>query len=681
MRKKLSFLGLIAFLFAMVTVFNYSCKKDEDIKIEADNISLVSGNQQSAFINATLVTPIVIIVKDKDGKAFKGTTVNFDVLNGSVSATTLKTDAEGKASIEWTLGSTVGQQTLTITAYKSDGKTKLSGSPIIVTANGIEKSRISSFVLIKGDKQTAEVETKLSQAIDVVLKDQNGHKMSGIDVYFDVTEGSVTKQKYTTQSTGIARTEWTLGSTVGTQTLKISVYKEDGTTHINGSPITVTATATAKVLDPGPYKLVLISGNNQTGEINSNLENKIKFKVEDETGNSIANAEVKFYITEGYIFNRQDSISVKTNSKGETSGTWRLGSTVGTQTLIVKAFKEDGTTQLINSPFTVEATATETQANSIHTTTDGGNNQIGTVDSELCMPIVVEVFDKFNKAFEGQKVFFSVDEGSVSKSEAFSDSDGKITIRWTLGSTVGTQTLTVTSFKSDGTTHLINSPFTFTATAKAKNEIGTVTDVDGNVYKTVKIGKQTWMAENLKVTHYADGTALTEVTDNTEWKNLPADNHAYCYVNNNKNTEYGIMYTRNSALRDVEGSRENPSGIQGIAPDGWHIPSEAEWNELLTDLGVYPGGKLRESGTEHWNKTDDGYNETKFSAYGAGMRLSSNGEFYNFKEEADWWATDLVNKKNAIYFQIKSKPRFRPEKPGTRNYRMGLTIRCIKDQK
>ena len=101
-----------------------------------------------------------------------------------------------------------------------------------------------------------------------------------------------------------------------------------------------------------------------------------------------------------------------------------------------------------------------------------------------------------------------------------------------------------------------------------------VTDIDGNVYLTTKIGNQVWMAENLKVTHYQNGDNILEITDNAGWVNSSAG--AYCsyeYSKSNSNV-YGYLYNW-YAINDS----------RNIAPTGWHIPTFADWTELITHLG------------------------------------------------------------------------------------------------
>jgi uncharacterized protein (TIGR02145 family) len=147
------------------------------------------------------------------------------------------------------------------------------------------------------------------------------------------------------------------------------------------------------------------------------------------------------------------------------------------------------------------------------------------------------------------------------------------------------------------------------------DETITVTDFDDNVYKTVKIGDQWWMAENLKVVHTPDGSPLESILYNNDATYLE---------------EYGRLYTWTTA---INGS--TTAGAQGIAPDGWHIPSKEEWEELISHLGGYniAGGKLKEAGYEHWNEPNTGAdNSSGFTAVGSGTLW--RGVFYSLNEIA-----------------------------------------------
>ena len=151
----------------------------------------------------------------------------------------------------------------------------------------------------------------------------------------------------------------------------------------------------------------------------------------------------------------------------------------------------------------------------------------------------------------------------------------------------------------------------------------TVTDIDGNVYQTVKIGDQWWMAENLKVTHYCNGDPISNVTDGIEWMNLKTG--AFCNYLNNASlaTRFGLLYNWYAV---------NDSRL--LAPADWHVPTDEEWIELEMHLGMSPqvvnhmghrgtdeGGKLKETGTQLWMSPNAGAtNESGFTALPVGYR-------------------------------------------------------------
>ena len=106
-----------------------------------------------------------------------------------------------------------------------------------------------------------------------------------------------------------------------------------------------------------------------------------------------------------------------------------------------------------------------------------------------------------------------------------------------------------------------------TKSENSEDEIaGTVTDIDGNVYNTIKIGNQWWMAENLRVTNYHDGSAIPNITDGEEWSRL--DTGAFCTYENDPGyvLTHGLLYNWYAATDN-----------RGICPDGWHVPSDGDW--------------------------------------------------------------------------------------------------------
>lgn len=156
------------------------------------------------------------------------------------------------------------------------------------------------------------------------------------------------------------------------------------------------------------------------------------------------------------------------------------------------------------------------------------------------------------------------------------------------------------------TTILISLIFGLIINIKAQ----TVTDFDGNIYNTINIGSQTWMTENLKVTHFNNGESIPLIK--TNWNALQSK--AYCFYNNDINNieTYGILYNWFTV-----NYKEN------VCPIGWHIPDTIEWNILINQLGgqSIAGGKLREAGLIHWTSPNTGAtNESGFTALPAGVR-------------------------------------------------------------
>jgi uncharacterized protein (TIGR02145 family) len=162
----------------------------------------------------------------------------------------------------------------------------------------------------------------------------------------------------------------------------------------------------------------------------------------------------------------------------------------------------------------------------------------------------------------------------------------------------------------------------------------TVKDADGNVYKTVTIGAQLWMAENLKTTKYNDGTDIPLVPDDQAWGASTAP--AFCWYNKdaaaNKN-KFGALYNWYTVSTNK------------LCPKSWHVATDPEWTNLTTFLGGenVAGGKLREAGTTHWEKPNNGAtNGSGFTTLPGGYR-NNHGAFANVGFFGFWWtATENV---------------------------------------
>ncbi len=227
-------------------------------------------------------------------------------------------------------------------------------------------------------------------------------------------------------------------------------------------------------------------------------------------------------------------------------------------------------------------------------------------------------------------------------------------------------------------------------------ETGTIADYDGNSYNTVKIGNQWWMADNLKTTHFADGTEIPVVESDADWINLDYTDKAYCYYENSTSNAipYGALYTWAAAMNGAESSYVNPSGIKGICPDGWHLPSDAEWIELEMYLGMSfeqaDGFNWRgtDEGSEMknnygWKNNGNGTNSSGFSALPAGNRF--HGTFDDLGETTRYWSTtEYINITHLAFnrtldYMHSGVGWFQANHYYGYPKDFGLSVRCVKD--
>jgi uncharacterized protein (TIGR02145 family) len=197
---------------------------------------------------------------------------------------------------------------------------------------------------------------------------------------------------------------------------------------------------------------------------------------------------------------------------------------------------------------------------------------------------------------------------------------------------------------------------------------GSVIDIDSNTYKTIVIGTQTWMAENLRTTKFNDGTVIPKVTDSVLWVALTTP--GFCSYNNTESTDtvnvYGRLYNWYTVNTDK------------LCPSGYHIPSDAEFTSLTEYLGgiSVAGGKLKEQGTSHWYDNLRADNSSGFTALPGGLRIWT-GTFFHIRCDGEWWSSsegpldgawcmelNYSNVHAIIDYRVKSS---------------GYSVRCVKD--
>ena len=244
----------------------------------------------------------------------------------------------------------------------------------------------------------------------------------------------------------------------------------------------------------------------------------------------------------------------------------------------------------------------------------------------------------------------------------------------------------------DTVTHCTNSiqgAVRVSADAQPCPGAATVTDIDGNTYNTVQIGEQCWMRENLRTTRYPNGTsiALGSSTSTTT---------AYRYYPNNKSSNvstYGYLYNWKAVMGNSSSGSTNSSGVQGICPTGWHVPSDAEWNQLtdyVSGQSQYYCSNIPENiakalaGTTNWTSstttctvgnTPSSNNATGFSALPAGY-YNSNGYIF-FGGNATFWSATESSSSDAyyrtLYYVYATVGR-------TSDYKcLGYSVRCLRD--
>lgn len=196
----------------------------------------------------------------------------------------------------------------------------------------------------------------------------------------------------------------------------------------------------------------------------------------------------------------------------------------------------------------------------------------------------------------------------------------------------------------------------------------TITDIDGNVYRTVVIGSQTWMGENLKVSRYNDGSPIPYVVENAEWSSLSTGAWSYYDHDESYNGVYGKLYNWYAV------------GTGKLCPTGWHVPSDAEWTVLTDYLGgvSIAGGKLKEVGTDHWNAPNTGAtDEVGFTGLPGGERLDS-GSFGGTSATGYWWSANSRNDL-AAWSIVLDRNKVNLDLRNYERKRNGFSVRCLKD--
>jgi len=201
----------------------------------------------------------------------------------------------------------------------------------------------------------------------------------------------------------------------------------------------------------------------------------------------------------------------------------------------------------------------------------------------------------------------------------------------------------------------------------AMSSIAQVTDKDGNTYKTVKIGTQTWTAENLKTKHYNNGDAIPDGKKAGDIRRQNKPEYWFVYGNKSANeATYGLLYTWYAA-----------TDSRNICPGGFHVPTHAEWTTLTDSLGNDAGGKMKETGTAHWiNPNTGATNSSGFSALPGSFRFPY-GTFFSAGSVGEWWSASETDTWTAWRLLLNNDVSQVSHHDFEKEY--GFSVRCLKD--
>lgn len=371
-----------------------------------DQLSLVTGGNQTFVAGGTLPAPIVVQVRDQFGTAVPGVNVTFSPVSGSgtVSQGAVLTDNTGTAQTTWTIGAAIGAKSLTIAAGTA--------TPLTVSATALSTDSIQ---VVSGATQAGRAGVALPTPIIVRVRDALGRAVQGASVEFvpDTGSGSVASPSATTDGQGQAQTTWTLGTRIGTMRL---VARVGATTSV-----AVTATATRD-------RLELRSGGAQSARPASTLGEPIVVRLLDLNGSVVAGVPVTFTPSAGSVL----PATVVTDADGQARTAWTLGATPGLVSLTVTA----ATTE----PLIISATATQDELTLV-----SGGDQLRAAGAALAAPVVVQLRDQAGAPLAGLPITFTpaAGSGTVGATTVVTNAQGQAQTAWTLGSVPGAKTLTI----------------------------------------------------------------------------------------------------------------------------------------------------------------------------------------------------------------------------------------------
>ncbi len=427
-------------------------------------IEKITGDGQAGIVGTELPLPLVVKVTDELGRPVANQAVSYTIVDGGgqVSAGSVQTGSDGRASATWTLGPNAGTQHVQAQVV-GDGLpddlvqafegTAVAGSGSLIAALG-------------GDDQTAPVNSALADSLVVRVSDASNNPVQGITIQWTaVGGGTVSPETVVTGADGRAATARVLGPTAGQQSAQASA---DG---LAGSPVTFAHTA----VPSNPTTLAEVSGNNQTAPAGFELAESLVVRLTDADGNGVGGRAIAWVVSTGG--GTVNPGNATTDPNGFATTRWTLGSTAGSNAL----------TAVFSGLTPVSFTATGSSDVPTKVALQSGDNQSGAAGQALANPLAVKVTDTNNNPVENVPVTWTANGGgSVSAPASVTNAQGIAQVTRTLGTAIGAYTTTATV---DG---LNGSPVTFnsTATAGAAAKIVVITQPSATAVNGVQFTQQ-----------------------------------------------------------------------------------------------------------------------------------------------------------------------------------------------
>ena len=407
-----------------------------------DSLRVADGDAQVGIQGWALRTPLAVLALDGRGEPVPGVRVAFAPADGDGSADpdTATTDAEGLARTSWTLGDHAGAQSLAA-AVAVDG-----GPSVQLSATGLTpEEAIDSLRVADGDRQSGLQGRALPAPVTLLALGSRGEPVPGVRVAFAPADGdgSADPDTATTDAEGLARTSWTLGDHAGAQSLAAAVA-------VDGGP-SAQLFATALTPEEATNSLSIWRGNRQSGLPEAGLRRPVVVAALDAHGRPVPGVDVSFAPAPGH--GTADPSSAVTDSEGRAQTSWTLGASLGTQRLTATA-----------AGHAAQATATaltpEEAVAAIRVVS--GDEQRALRATALPSPVVVAALDAGGGPVPGVDVSFAPapGHGSADPSSAVTDSEGRAQTSWTLGASLGAQSLTATAvgFSVDAAAEATGTP-------------------------------------------------------------------------------------------------------------------------------------------------------------------------------------------------------------------------------